>query len=211
MDPERELAGVYHDSVAEVVERAGGRLRALAAGRYRPGFAGVCVSASELVAGLDSLLRELDGTGRLLFVHPGPPGPLPAGTPSWWAAVVSYTAQMQAAYATWLARDADRFPSIPVVFAILAGGAPIQLERMRSRGVDDRVAVQPNVFFDTSSYGRRALELCLATYGVTQLVHGSDVPVIDALPTLSALRGFGEAVERIVVHENGMRLLDGLR
>ena len=32
---------------------------------------------------------------------------------------------------------------------------------MRSRGVDDRSVIHPNVFFDTSSYGRRALELCL--------------------------------------------------
>ena len=118
---------------------------------------------------------------------------------------------MQAAYATWLARDADRFSSIPVIFSILAGGAPIQLERMRSRGFDDREAIHPNVFFDTSSYGRRALELCLSTFGVNQLVYGSDVPVIDPRPTLQAVRGFGEAVEAIVMRDTPGRVLDGLR
>jgi predicted TIM-barrel fold metal-dependent hydrolase len=125
--------------------------------------------------------------------------------------VVDYPAQMQAAYATWLVRDAVRFPDLPVIFAILAGGAPVQLERMRSRGVDDREAIRPNVYFDTSSYGRRALELCLSTFGVTQLVHGSDVPVIDPRPTLGAVRGFGEAVERIVLRENPARLLGAVR
>ena len=79
---------------------------------------------------------------------------------------------------------------------------------MRSRGVDDRAAMRPNVFFDTSSYGRRALDLCLATYGVTQLVHGSDVPVIDPAPTLAAIQGFGDAVETMILHENPRRLLE---
>jgi 6-methylsalicylate decarboxylase len=211
MDPEGELAEVYHESVLELVATAGGRVQALASGACREGFAGACVSADSLVSGLDPLLEELGRVGQLLFVHPGPPRGFPPGAPLWWGAVVEYTAQMQAAYAIWLARDAERFPSIPVIFSILAGGAPIQLERMRSRGFDDRSAIRANVFFDTSSYGRRALELCLSTFGVNQLVYGSDVPVIDPEPTLQAVRQFGEAVERIVMRETPGRLLDGLR
>lgn len=211
MDDEGELADIYHQSMLELVATSGGRLRALAAGACREGFAGACVSARSLVAGLDPLLEELRRSGQLLFVHPGPPRELPQGAPPWWGAVVDYTAQMQAAYATWLARDADRFSTIPVIFSILAGGAPIQLERMRSRGFDDRDAIHANVFFDTSSYGRRALELCLSTFGVNQLVYGSDVPVIDPWPTLQAVRGFGEAVEGIVMRDTPGRLLDGLR
>ncbi len=211
MDGEGALADIYHQSMLDLVATSGGRLRALAAGACRPGFAGACVSAESLVAGIDPLLEELRRAGQLLFVHPGPPRELPQGAPLWWGAVVDYTAQMQAAYATWLARDADRFSSIPVIFSILAGGAPIQLERMRSRGFDDREAIHPNVFFDTSSYGRRALELCLSTFGVNQLVYGSDVPVIDPRPTLQAVRGFGEAVEAIVMRDTPGRMLDGLR
>ena len=65
----------------------------------------------------------------------------------------------------------------------------------------------PNLFFDTSSYGRRALEVCVETFGVEQLVHGSDAPVIDPLPTLRAIRGFGESVERLVTWDNPNRLL----
>ena len=209
-DPEDELARAYHNGILELVAASGGRIQALAAASCREGFAGACVSAQSLVAGLDLLLDELSQAGQILFVHPGPPRDVPGDAPAWWSAVVDYTAQMQAAYAAWLARDAARFPELPVIFAILAGGAPVQIERLRSRGFDDRSAMHPNVYFDTSSYGRRALELCLATFGVTQLVHGSDVPVIDARPTLDAVRGFGEAVERIVMRENPSRLLRGL-
>ena len=98
-------------------------------------------------------------------------------------------------------------PTSAIVFAILAGGAPIQLERLASRGVDVRTVLYPNVFFDTSSYGRRALEVCVETFGVEQLVHGSDAPVIDPGVTLRAIRGFGESVEKLVTVDNPNRLL----
>jgi predicted TIM-barrel fold metal-dependent hydrolase len=114
---------------------------------------------------------------------------------------------MQAAYALWLAEGAERWPRLRVVFAILGGGSPIQLERLRSRGVGIRDTLYPNVFFDTSSYGTRALELCLATFGVDCLVYGSDTPVIDSRPTLDAVRSFGDAVEDALCRQNPARLL----
>lgn len=122
--------------------------------------------------------------------------------------MVDYTAQMQAAYFAWLAGGAARWPELRVVFAILAGGAPFQLERFASRGGDIRAALRPTLFLDTASYGRRALELCLATFGVGQLVYGSDFPVIEARPTLQAVRGFGEAVTSMLCQENPSRLLE---
>jgi predicted TIM-barrel fold metal-dependent hydrolase len=82
---------------------------------------------------------------------------------------------------------------------------------MRSRGVEIRTALHDNVYFDTASYGRRAIELCLATYGVTQLVYGSDTPVIDARPTLDAVRGFGEGVAELVLGTNPSRVLGRLK
>jgi predicted TIM-barrel fold metal-dependent hydrolase len=123
--------------------------------------------------------------------------------------VVDYTAQMQAAYAAWLARDAERFPRLPVVFAILAGGAPFQLERLRSRGGEPRAAVPPNALFDTASYGPRALRFCLETVGAGQLVFGSDAPVIEPGPTLEAVRGLGPAAAPLILRENLGRLLAG--
>ena len=208
-DERAPLLDAYHAGALELVAASEGRLLALAASACLDGFAGASCSApalSRASGDVDSLLRDLEGRGGLLFVHPAA-GRKRAGAPPWWAAVVDYTAQMQAAYAAWLARGAEAHPSLRVVFAILAGGAPIHLERLRSRGVDVRRALHPTVFFDTASYGRRALELCLATYGVRQLVYGSDVPVIDASATATALAGFGTAVADAVRKENPSLLL----
>jgi predicted TIM-barrel fold metal-dependent hydrolase len=74
---------------------------------------------------------------------------------------------------------------VPIVFAILAGGAPFQLERLRSRG--DRSEVPPNVYFDTASYGRHAVDLTVAAYGVQRLLFGSDAPVMDPGTTIEEL------------------------
>jgi 6-methylsalicylate decarboxylase len=139
-------------------------------------------------------------------VHPGP-APAPPGAPGWWPSVVGYTAQMQAAYASWIAEGAEAWPDLRVLFAILAGGAPFQLERLASRGVVTRAVLHENVFFDTASYGERSLELALATYGVGQIVYGSDWPVIDVEPTLRSVRGFGQAVADAVCRDTPARLL----
>jgi predicted TIM-barrel fold metal-dependent hydrolase len=208
LELDEELEEAYHQGIAELVGAAGGRLVALSCRSVRDGFAGVCVPAWDLagLAELEPLLDELERRGSLLFVHPGP-ATAPPGAPEWWPAVVDYTTQMQAAYAAWIASYADRWPDLPVVFAILAGGAPIQLERLASRGVETRSVLRPNVYLDTASYGERALELALATYGVAQLVFGSDAPVIDPEPTLRSVRSFGQAVEDAVCRENPGRLL----
>jgi 6-methylsalicylate decarboxylase len=202
-----ELRKAYHEGIRDLVAHAGGRLRAFASGVCLEGFAGACVSAQALVGGLGDLSAELARAGQVLFVHPGPPGSPPASAPPWWTAVVDYTAQMQAAFISWLAGDGARDPELDVIFAVLAGGAPIQLERLASRGVDTRGALHPNVFLDTASYGERALELTLATYGVGQLVYGSDMPVIESEPTLRSIRGFGQAVADVVCRDNPARLL----
>ena len=201
-----ELRDAYHEGMREVVPAAGGRLRALAAGECLPGFAGACVSAGALVGGLGDLPRELVRANGVLLVHPGPPGPAPPDAPPWWAAVTDYTAQMQAAYFSWIAGGAARHPDLPVVFAILAGGAPFQLERLASRVGNAGVAPPRSVHLDTASYGHRALELCLETVGAAQLVYGSDVPVIDPAPTLRALEGLGRSVLDTVSCENPARL-----
>lgn len=201
-----ELLDAYHDGVRELVTAADGRLRAFTAGACLDGFAGACVSAQAVVDGLGELPAELERTGQVLFVHPGPPARLPSGMPDWWAAVVDYTAQMQSAYAAWIARGVQRHPLLAVVFALLAGGAPFQLERLRSRGVETQTAFGSRIYLDSASYGRRALELCLEAYGGGQLVYGSDVPVIDPGPTLRALGELGEAVSDAVRKENPTRL-----
>jgi predicted TIM-barrel fold metal-dependent hydrolase len=187
---------------------SGGRFVPLAAREPTAGFAGVCVSGAELLD-LDVLAPRLDTlvqSGRFLFVHPGAAA-TPPGAPSRGTSIVDYTAEMQAAYIAWLATGAARWPDLDVVFAILAGGAPIQLERMAARGVDQRSAMLPHIWFDTATYGRRALDLAMSTYGVEPMLFGSDMPVVDPLPAIDVIRSFGEAVTDAVLTTNPGRLL----
>jgi hypothetical protein len=114
---------------------------------------------------------------------------------------------MQAAYLSWLAHGRARLPSTRVVFAILAGGGPFLLERATHEGLDVRSALDPNTYFDVSTHGRRAIELCIETFGVTQLVYGSDTPVVDARTTLDAVRGFGDSVVNVLQTETPTALL----
>jgi 6-methylsalicylate decarboxylase len=202
-----ELADAYHAGVLELAAASGGRLLPLACGACLDAFAGACVSAAAATGRLGALPDELGRAGQLLFVHPGPPGAVHARAPSWWAALASYTAQMQAAYLAWIADGAEDHAGVQVVFAILAGGAPIQLERLRSRGVEPRTMLHPNVHLEIASYGRRALDLCLDAYGAGQLLYGSDAPVIDTRATLNALSELGEGVRRAILRENPTRLL----
>ena len=201
-----DLEDAYNEGIRDVIAEAGGRLRAFAAGGCLDGFAGVCVSAQTVVNGLGALPDALVRAGQALFVHPGPPGAPPADTPPWWTAVVDYSAQMQAAYFAWLADGVERHPELDVVFAVLAGGAPVQLERLRSRGGDPEPTRHPRIHLDVASYGARALELCLTALEPAQLVYGSDRPVVDARPTLDALAGLGPDVLDTVRSDNPGRL-----
>jgi 6-methylsalicylate decarboxylase len=207
---ERELLeGIWEDGILELAAEAGGRIVPLAVGRPRAGFAGVSVGADRLddLASLATSLDGLRGSG-FLFVHPVS-GSRPPGAPAWWPALVDYTSQMQRAYLAWLAQGQARWSEVSVVFAILAGGGPIQLERLASRGVDVEAGLHPNLFFDTASYGPRALRLCVEALGVEQLVFGTDAPVVDPAHAVHALGELGESVERLVREESPLRLRAG--
>ncbi len=204
-----ELELAWAEGIAEVVRGSDGRFCAFAPWRVLEGFAGTSVGASA-VADHERhapLLDAVETAGGVLFVHPEAEGAQPPGRPEWWSWTAGYTAQMQRAYLAWLAGGPDRWPTLRVVFAILAGGAPIQLERLAHRGIDVRSALEPNVFFDVATYGRRAIELCIETFGVGQLVYGSDTPVVDPRQTLQAVRGFGDAVTTLIQIETPGSLL----
>ena len=195
-----ELELVWTDGIGELVHASGGRFRAFAPSRALAGFVGTSIGASALldVDGHATVLADVDAVGGVLFVHPeAEPAPEP-GRPAWWGWASGYPGQMQRAYLTWLAGGRERFPSIRLVFAILAGGGPFLLERLSHRGVEVRSALDPGVYFDTATHGRRAIELCIETFGAGQLVYGSDTPVVDPRLTLHAVRGFGDAVARLL-------------
>jgi 6-methylsalicylate decarboxylase len=204
-----ELEECWADATLELVAAGGGRFRALAPWRLADGFVGTSVGVSALLEpgrGQD-LLDAVDRVSGIAFVHPEAEQPVPAGRPDWWRWTTGYTAQMQAGYLAWLDAGRDRWPSLRIVFAMLAGGAPVQLERLTHRGVDVRSALDPEVYFDVATYGRRAIELCIETFGVDRLVYGSDTPVVDPVRTLRAVRGFGESVAHLIENETPASLL----
>lgn len=202
------LEETWMAGIADVVGESGGRFRALAPWRSVDGFAGTSVGASALLEagrGAD-VLREADREGGLVFVHPESEGAVPAGRPAWWNWTAGYTVQMQRAYFAWLGGGREAHPSVRIVFAILAGGAPIQHERLAHRGVHVRTVLDPDTLFETSTYGRRGIELCIETFGVERLVYGSDTPVVDSRPTLHAIEGLGASVARLLQSDNAERL-----
>ena len=207
-DPTRAVAFARPEQVRVGQHQRRDNARAALQDETAPGFVGLCVSSAQL-SDLDTLaprLESLLALGGFLFVHPGA-AIAPAGAPPWWTAIVDYTAQMHAAYVGWLVAGAPRWPELDVVFGILAGGAPIHLERMASRGVDERRSMLPHLWFDTATYGRRALDLAMSTYGVERLLFGSDIPVVDIDRAVDSVRSFGDAVANAVTSANPDRLL----
>jgi 6-methylsalicylate decarboxylase len=208
-DERSELEQAWADSVQELVAASGGRFLAFSPTEVRAGFAGVSLGSSTF-EDFDRSAPVLDraaAAGAVVFVHPDGGGPADPARPPWWEWVTGYPARMQGAYLAWLAIGRERWPTLKVLFAMLGGGGPFQLERLARRGVDVRSALDPNTFFEVSTHGRRAMELCIETFGVDQLAYGSDTPVVDPQPTLDAVRGFGDAVVHVLQSDTPSRLL----
>ena len=208
------LLAAYHDGVAALPSAFGAWAAvgladpdpAALAERLDAGFVGACVAAGALTGqeGLDRLgpvLETLERRGAPLFVHPGPArATAAASVPDWWPALTDYVSSMQAAWHAFAVWGRPAHPRLRVCFAMLAGLAPLQRERLVSRGgvpVND-----PDVFLDVSSYGERAVDAVLREVGVDRLVHGSDRPVIAG-----AELPLGDAVRVAVRERNPARLL----
>jgi 6-methylsalicylate decarboxylase len=157
------------------------------------GCIGISIPAGAM-AGPDALesvgplLERVAEREVALFVHPGPlhnhdrwEGSL--NEPLWWRALTGYVAQMQAAWLTFVTIGRREHPRLVVLFAMLAGGAPLLSERLAARGGPRIVERDPRVFYDTSSYGPSAIAAIAQRVGDGQLVYGSDRPVIEPVPT----------------------------
>jgi predicted TIM-barrel fold metal-dependent hydrolase len=157
------------------------------------GCVGVSVPACDLVGrdaleALGPLLERVQARGVPLFVHPGGVASLqareaPITEPLWWRALTDYVSQMQAAWLTFATHGRRELPRLAVVFAMLAGGAPLQNERLATRGGPAVDLRDPLTFYDTSSYGPALVEVMARLVGSDQLVYGSDRPVVEPVPT----------------------------
>ncbi len=133
-------------------------------------------------------LRCLESSGAPLFVHPGPglgpgargaAGEVSLSDPLWWPALTRYVAEMQAAWLSFRSVGRRSHPRLRVVFSMLAGLAPLHAERLAARGGPTPQPPDPLVFYDTSSYGPRAVGSMEEVVGRRQLLYGSDRPLVD--------------------------------
>ncbi|WP_328436464.1 amidohydrolase [Streptomyces sp. NBC_00444] len=120
------------------------------------------------------LLDVLTRLGKPLFIHPGA-APATQDTPPWWPALVPYLHQMHASWFAFRAFGRARHPRLRVCFAALAGLAPLHGERLAARG-GGRGAIDFDVFYETSSYGTRAVDALVRAVGIDVIVSGSDRP-----------------------------------
>jgi len=86
----------------------------------------------------------------------------------------------------WAAWGRAAHPRLRVVFARLAGGAPLHAERLAARGGPAAAVHDDLTYFDVSSYGPRTVDAMLRVVGVDRLVLGTDRPVIEP-PSLAEL------------------------
>jgi hypothetical protein len=177
---------------------------------FNEGFVGLQIPATRLatahaVHDAAELLRVCELAGRPVFVHPGPVSAPPPGAPSWWAPVVDYVTQLQAAWWAWQAVGRSLLPDLRICFVAGAGLAPLHHERSVARGGPALLA-DPDTFVDTSSYGRVGLDSLVRVLGIDALVLGSDRPYTE--PTDP---GLGAAATHAVCVTNPRRLLQGVR
>ncbi|HEY4451088.1 MAG TPA: hypothetical protein VGN13_05795 [Solirubrobacteraceae bacterium] len=147
------------------------------------------LASVDALAQLHPVLARLEARGAPLLIHPGP-GPrreLWRGRaaregrledPLWWPALTGYVADMQAAWLAYLSVGTARHPHLRVIFSMLAGLAPLQADRLVSRGAPSPQA-DPRIFYETSSYGASTARLLQDAVGGGQVLYGSDRPVVD--------------------------------
>ena len=110
---------------------------------------------------------------------------------------------MQAAWWGWHAvAGRSLFPSLRVLFGASAGLAPVHHERHVARG-GRSARIDPEVFVDTSSYGRQGVDALARVLGIDVLVLGSDRPYGEPLAGV-----LGDAATRAIRETNPRRLLD---
>jgi hypothetical protein len=197
----RSLIGAYHDGALSLGEPFGvwgavplGRPdqqdvdHALEIGCVGISLPAGALASVEALTRLHPVLARLELLEAPLLVHPGP-GCAPAraassaemslSDPLWWPALTRYVAGMQAAWIAFLACGRAKHPRLRVIFTMLGGLAPLQGERLSSRGGPAGRHDDPLVFYDTSSYGPTAIGSVARLVGAQQLLHGSDRPVLE--------------------------------
>jgi hypothetical protein len=155
------------------------------------------------IAHVGPLLAEAERAGKPVLVHPGPAPACDPGLPAWWPALVPYVSQLHQAWAAWHVAGRARHPHLRIGFVALAGLAPLHHERLAARG-GALGTLDPHVFYETSSYGTRAIDAMIRVVGVDPIVSGSDRPYAEATDP-----GLGAAFTHALFHANPRHFLTG--
>jgi hypothetical protein len=220
-DQARPLLDAWHDGVFAIGEAFGvwgalpvhGAVPADVDALLDRGAVGVSLPAAALAspAAIESagaLLARLAERGAPLLVHPGPTGPTAPradGGAAWWPALTTYVGDMHLAWHAFAGWGRRAHPGLRVCFAMLAGLAPLHVERLAVRGGPAGAALDRGIFFDTSSYGPRAIAAMAGVVGLDQLVTGTDRPVVN--PPLQP--PLGARADAVMATTNVHRLLFG--
>ncbi|WP_203734866.1 amidohydrolase family protein [Paractinoplanes durhamensis] len=212
-----ELIDVWHESALELGAKFQVWAAASVAGLDPDGLAkvlreeriaGLQLPATALtepaaIARLRPLLDEAERAGKPVLIHPGPAPACDPGLPGWWPAMVPYVSQLHQSWLAWHVAGRRQHPRLRIAFVALAGLAPLHHERLGARG-GALGPLDPNVFYETSSYGTRAIDALVRVVGVDPLVHGSDRPyAVSTDPEL------GPAFTHALFTANPRRLLTG--
>jgi 6-methylsalicylate decarboxylase len=211
---------------------AGGEEAELAVRAIADGAAGLCLPADRLATPASArvvlpLLAAVAEAGVPVFVHPGPVQggsseanrrPVNGGLgthsaaadhePAWWSPATHYVAQQHAAWLSFHEAVRPELPTLRAIFALLAGLAPLHAERVTQRGrpATEAALADPLTFYDTSSYGPRAVRAMATAVGIGQLVHGTDYPV--ATPEHDPVQtAFGDGFAELVKTQSAHRAL----
>jgi hypothetical protein len=145
------------------------------------------MTGAEALDVMGPVLERVAERGAPLFIHPGrcsvPGAQASLDEPLWWGALTDYVAQMNSAWLSFVTLGRRAHPDLTVVFAMLAGGAPLLSERLEARGGPPIDLRDSRLFYESSSYGPTAVEAMARRVGPEQIVYGSDRPVIEPFPT----------------------------
>ncbi len=171
-------------------------------------IAGLQLPATALTCPVDiersgPVLAAAEAAGKPVLIHPGPAPACDPGLPGWWPALVPYVSQLHQSWLAWHIAGRRQHPRLRIAFVALAGLAPLHHERLTARG-GALGPLDPYVYYETSSYGPRAVDALVRVVGVDPIVHGSDKPYASRLEC-----DFGAAFTHAVFTANPRHLLYG--
>jgi aminocarboxymuconate-semialdehyde decarboxylase len=194
-----------------------------------PGCLGVLLNCSILDRSVaderfEPIYAELDRHGAVVFLHPSQNGLMSPLINDWGLTVCAGASVEDSVAALHLIsrQIPGRYPRVRFIVPHFGGLLPMQLQRLDGQMPQEGFAERPSVtarrfFYDTVGWGSRAALLAaIEAFGETQLVPGSDYPIL--LPWESYAQTFrhieqaglaSDTVQRIL-HVNAPNLL-GLR